>query len=114
MQMTTETIAPGVVRIVLDGRLDIAGVGTIAARFKAVAGSNTGVVVDLSSVDFLASFGIKTLLSGARAAQLNGGCLVLLNPVDDVQSVLEVTRLTDLMPIYRDGAAAFAAASGLT
>jgi anti-sigma B factor antagonist len=78
----------------------------------AVAGSHKGVVVDLAGVTFLASIGIRTLLLGAKAVQRRGGCLILLNPVDEVQHVLEVMGMTDLMPIFRDSEAALAVASG--
>jgi anti-sigma B factor antagonist len=69
-------------------------------------------VVDLAGVTFLASIGIRTLLLGAKAVQRRGGCLILLNPVDEVQHVLEVMGMTDLMPIFRDSEAALAVASG--
>jgi anti-anti-sigma factor len=95
--------------VVLEGRLDIAGAARIDLQFSAIAGSHRGVVVDLASVSFLASIGIRTLLLGAKAVQRRGGALVLLNPVDDVVRVLEVTGVTDLMPIYRDWDAALAA-----
>lgn len=109
--MQTESIATGVVRVVLEGRLDITGAGIIDLQFNAIAGSHRGVIVDLGSVSFLASIGIRTLLLGAKAIQRRGGSLVLLNPVDEVEKVLEVTGVTELMPIYRDTAAAVAAVS---
>ncbi len=111
MKMTTEPVGPGVVKVVLEGRLDIMGAGQIDLQFSAIAGSHKGVVVDLSSVSFLASIGIRTLLLGAKAVQRRGGVLILLNPVPEVERVLEVTGVTDLMPIYRDADAAQAAVS---
>jgi hypothetical protein len=55
--------------------------------------------------------GIRTLLLGAKTVQRRGGGLVLMNPVEEVERVLEVMGVTDLMPIYRDSEAALAAAS---
>src|ERR1700740_2467782 len=106
MKMAVEPIVPGVVKVVLDGRLDITGAGVIDLQFNAIAGSHRGVVVDMTNVSFLASIGIRTLLLGAKAIQRRGGALVLLNPVDDVVKVLEVTGVTDLMPIFHDSDAA--------
>ena len=111
MKMALEQVAPGVVKVILEGRLDITGAGVIDLQFSAVAGAHKGVIVDLANVSFLASIGIRTLLLGAKAVRRRGGCLVLLNPVDDVERVLKVTEVTDLMPIYRDSTAAVAAAS---
>ena len=104
MKMAVEPVVPGVVKIVLDGRLDITGASDIDLQFNAIAGSHRGVVVDLASVSFLASIGIRTLLLGAKAVQRRGGHFILLNPLD-------VMGMTDLMPIYRDNDAALAAAS---
>jgi anti-anti-sigma factor len=99
-----------VVKVILDGRLDITGAGEIDLQFSAIAGSHKGVVVDLTAVSFLASIGIRTLLLGAKAVQRRGGCFVLLNPAEEVERVLEVSGVVDLMPVYRDADAAVAAA----
>jgi anti-anti-sigma factor len=110
MKISTEPVAPGVVRVTLEGRLDITGAALIDLQFNAIAGSHRGVVVDLSGVSFLASIGIRTLLLGAKAVNRRGGRFILLNPVPAVEQVLELTDVADLMPIYRDSAAALAAA----
>ena len=112
MKMATESVAPGVVRIILDGRLDITGAGMIDLQFNAIAGSHRGVVVDLAAVSFLASIGVRTLLLSAKTVQRRGGCFILLNPVKEVERVLETMGMTDLMPIHRDIDVASAAASG--
>ena len=111
MKMALEPVAPGVIKIILDGRLDVTGAGIIDLQFSAIVAAHRGVVVDLAGVTFLASFGIRTLLIGAKTVQRRGGRLVLLNPVADVECVLEVTGVAQLMPIYRDSEAALAAAS---
>src|ERR1700761_4755349 len=111
MKMDGDPVASGVVKVILEGRLDITGAAVIDLQFNAIAGSHKGIVVDLANVSFLASIGIRTLLLGAKSVQRRGGRFVLLNPVGEVERVLEVTGVTDLMPIYRDSAAAVAAAS---
>ena len=110
MDMAVEPLAPGVVKVVLDGRLDIAGASVIDLQFNAIAGSHKAIVVDLAGVSFLASIGIRTLLLGAKTVQRRGGTLILLNPVAEVERVLEVMGAAELMPIYRDTEAARAAA----
>jgi anti-anti-sigma factor len=109
MKMNVEPLALGVVKVILDGRLDITGAGIIDLQFSAIAGSHRGVLVDLTNVSFLASIGIRTLLLGAKAVQRRGGTFVLLNPADEVEKVLEVTGVTDLMPVFHDNDAALAA-----
>jgi anti-anti-sigma factor len=112
MDMQVAEIAQDVVRVILKGRLDIEGAAKIDLGFSAVAGSKRGIVVDMSEVTFLASIGIRTLLLGAKTMQRRGGTLVLLKPLPDVEQVLEMTGVTDLLPIVRDEASAVAAVSG--
>ncbi len=91
--MAVKALAPGVVKVILDGRLDIAGTSVTDLQFSAIAGAYKAVVVDLARVSFLASIGIRTLLLGAKAVQRRGGTLILLNPVAEVERVLEVGGL---------------------
>jgi hypothetical protein len=97
MDMAVGPLAPGVAKIVLDGRLDIARASAIDLQFNAVAGLHKAIVVDLAGVSFLASIGIRTLLLAA-------------NPGTEVERVLSVIGAAELMPIYRDTGAALAAA----
>ena len=42
MKMAVEPVAPGVVKVILDGRLDIAGAGAIDLQFSAHRGIASG------------------------------------------------------------------------
>ena len=110
MQMAVEPVAPGVVKIILDGRMDITGASIIDLQFNAIAGSHKGMIVDLGAVSFLASIGIRTLLLAAKTMQRRGGCLVLLNPLDEVERVLDVMGVADVIPVHHDIDTALAAA----
>jgi anti-anti-sigma factor len=95
--------------VILEGLLDIAGSQEIDLRFSVVAGANKAIVVDLSGVSFVASIGIRTLLTGAKAVHSRGGKLVLLSPSSAVEKVLKVTGVDTLMPIFHDADAAIQA-----
>jgi anti-sigma B factor antagonist len=83
------------------GSLDILGVEAIEIKFAGYcAGENPRVLVDLSEVDFLASIGIRLLTLNAKAVSSRGGRMVLLHPTPDVRSVLEVTGIPAIIPIY--------------
>ena len=87
--------------IKLIGTLDIMGVGEIETKFSGYcSGDNVRVLVDLSEVDFLASIGIRLLMLTAKSLASRGGKMVLLNPIPQVQSVLEVTGIPGIIPIY--------------
>ena len=91
----------GIRLIKLGGRLDIIGTGAIETKFAGYcAGENPRVVVDLSDVDFLASIGIRLLMLTAKSIASRGGKMALLNPIPDVQNVLEITGIPAIIPIY--------------
>ena len=111
MKLSTESLPGDVTKVILEGLLDIAGSQEIDLRFSVVAGANKAVVVDLSAVTFVASIGIRTLLTGAKAVHSRGGKLVLLNPSSAVEKVLRVTGVDTLMPLFHDADAAIQAVS---
>ena len=87
--------------IKLIGRLDIIGVAQIETKFAGYcAGENVRVVVDLSEVDFLSSIGIRLLMLAAKSVARRGGKIVILRPIPDVQSVLEITGIPGIIPMY--------------
>jgi anti-anti-sigma factor len=56
--------------------------------------------VDLSDVEFLASIGIRLLMLSAKSIISRGGRMVLLSPTPEVKSVLEITGIPAIIPIY--------------
>ena len=95
------TELPDNVRCVrLSGRLDAQGVDRIDTRFTAaVSSSGYPAVVDLSGVTFLASLGIRLLISNARAMKLKGAQLVLFGATELVGNVLDQVALDQIIPI---------------
>ena len=90
----------GIGLIKLKGKLDIIGTGEIETRFTGYcAGDKVHVVVDLSEVDFLASIGIRLLVLTAKSIASRSGKMVLLNPIPEVQSILEITGIPAIIPI---------------
>ena len=89
-------------RITLTGRLDLAGTAEIDSKFAALsAAAQRRVLVDLTGVTFLASIGIRSLITNAKAQQNRGGRMVLL--VGDnapVARTLEATGIDALIPIF--------------
>jgi len=107
MEMNVVELDPSTRRIALTGRLDTAGVGTIESRFSAVAsGRVRGTLVDLSGVSFLASMGIRMLVSCAKSAANRGGRMVLFGPQPLVGQSLRDTGIDQIIPIADDEAKA--------
>lgn len=98
MELQTQQLTDGITKISLAGRMDSAGVQDIDLQFTALtATKKAAVVVDLSEVSFLASIGIRTLITNARALRQRGGKMVLLNPKPLVGEVLETSGITSLI-----------------
>ena len=96
----------------LDGRLDAAGADAIGLRFTAtLAGSGRPALVDLSGCSFVASMGIRLLISTGRALQQKGGKLVLFGAQPLVQTVFEDAALDQLLPLVATQADALDALS---
>ena len=112
MAITYEDVSASFRRIVLSGRLDGPGTAEIAPRLAALSTvAKHRVVLDLTGVSFLASIGIRALLSSAKAAQQNGGRMVLLVGGNSaVTKTLEATGIDELIPTFADAAEADKAA----
>lgn len=102
MSIEFEDISPNFRRITIAGRLDIAGTEAIAVKFTNLAASAARrVVLDLTAVSFLASIGIRELITCAKALEQRGGRMVLY--VGDnaaVAKTLEVTGIDSLIPVF--------------
>jgi anti-sigma B factor antagonist len=90
--------------ISLTGRLDIQGTEEISTEFnKLNSEAKQNVIIDLSAVSFLASMGIRQLISNAKALQHRGGRMILY--VGDnalISKILETTNISELLPLFRD------------
>ncbi len=95
-------------RISLSGRLDILGTDSIELKFTSLSvATNRRVVVDLTAISFLASIGIRALITNAKALQQRGGKMVLF--VGDnaaIAKTLETTGVDTLIPVVSDAVAA--------
>jgi anti-sigma B factor antagonist len=111
MDMLVEDLDGGVTKVVLRGRMDIAGANVIDLGFNAIAGARRALLVDMSGVTFLASLGIRVLVIAAKTVSRKGGKMALLSPIEDVVTVLTTMRIDSLIPIYHDVDDAVAAVS---
>jgi anti-anti-sigma factor len=104
--MTTENLANKITRVILAGKMDLAGAQKIDLKFSAVSGSTQRLMVDLEQVSFLASMGIRTLVIGSKAVQSKGGKMAFFKPSADVAHVLTAAGIDSIIPIFQDMAAA--------
>ncbi|HQR52362.1 MAG TPA: STAS domain-containing protein [Burkholderiales bacterium] len=110
MDVHVQQSADGIDRVVLAGRFDSMAAGDVDKRLGELATAPAArILVDLSQVSFLASIGIRTLLSAARTLRKHGGKMVLLSPQAPVEEVLRITAIESILPVFGDFEVATAA-----
>lgn len=104
MAIDFQDISDSLRTVRITGRMDLLGTDEIATRFSALsATSNRRVVVDLSEVEFLASIGIRAIITNAKALQQRGGRMVLyVGSNKAVSKTLEATGVDSLIPLFAD------------
>jgi len=96
----------------LAGRLDVPGTELISTKFAGLATSQSKrVVVDVSAVTFLASVGIRELVTNAKALKQRGGKMVIfVGKNADVAHTLDTTGIGTLIGVFLDATQADEAA----
>lgn len=89
-------------RVALKGRLDTGGVDRVETRLNAALARDGHGVVDLSDVTFLASLGIRMLISAARMLDRRGKRLVLIAPRPLVDQALRHSSIDEIIPVAAD------------
>jgi anti-anti-sigma factor len=98
MQISIEDEDEATARVSLTGKLDIMGAEDIDLPLAALSGRKQNILLDLSGVSFLASIGIRHLVSTAKAVSRRGGQLILFSPTEVVAEVLGTTGITAIIP----------------
>lgn len=94
------TEVSGVTKAELSGRLDTANVNQIETSFIAgIVPKAQHTVVDLTNVTFIASLGIRMLLSAARVLSRRDAKFVLYGASPAVMDVIETTALSDIITV---------------
>src|SRR3954453_20653848 len=96
----------GLVHVSLRGELDLSTVGKVDDELQNVEASGPrGVLLDLSSLTFLDSTGLRCVVRADERARGEGRRLVVVKGPEAVQRVFEITRLEDRLEIVDDAAA---------
>lgn len=100
MNISVEDLPDGLTKAILCGRLDTTGAIAIELPFNALAAERQALLIDLSGVDFMSSYGIRILLKGAKLIERKGGKLVIYCPQQTVSKVLHTAGVSNLIPVY--------------
>lgn len=90
----------GLYVVSLIGEMDIANSAEFSSRVKQLGlAGPCRVAVDLSGLTFLDSSGINALVSAVRAAEADGGEMILAAPPSHIRQVFEIVNLFDVVAI---------------
>ena len=102
VELQTQELEHGILSVGLVGRLDHIAAQEIDLKLTVLTSRQGPVLVDMSQLSFIASIGIRTLVSSAKAKQRRGGSMVLYRPIDLVEEVLRTAGIDTIIPIAHD------------
>ena len=85
--------------IALTGNLTVATTSSLEAAFKELPETVTDITLDLAELNYVASAGLRVIVSQDKKAHKNGGSMHLVNPNDEVMEVFDATGLVDILDI---------------
>lgn len=102
MKLTQLESTDKVTNLLLSGALDIKGVQDIEMDFSRLASGEQDIVIDFSGVNFIASLGMRMLLSAAKKLDNENNKLILHSVPPLVETALHTAGLATIMPIVKD------------
>jgi anti-anti-sigma factor len=107
MEITTQELGTGAVRLNLDGRLNMVAAPRLKEAIDEAVGAGTPrIVVDLSAVSFMDSSGLGALIAGLKKARQASGDLRIAGVNDQVATVLRLTNLDRVLRAHESVEAA--------
>ena len=90
----------GAVHLTLTGELDLSTVDKVEDELRRVEEGGAGtVVLDLSSLSFLDSTGLRTIVTADQRARKSGRRLAIIKGPETVHRVFTITRLDERLEI---------------
>ena len=88
------------IKLSIAGRLDMVGNQIFEMELpNLVSPEYKSVIIDISNLDFIASIGLRSLVSKAKELAKNEGQLVLCNPKNLVKDILETSGLNLIIKV---------------
>ncbi len=101
MRMAEERLADGIVRLIVDGRLDAITVPTFEQTLqRLLAEGQSRFVVDLGAVNYISSSGLRVLLTARRLARSRGGEVLLCQLHPRVREIFEMVGFLSVFGVY--------------
>jgi anti-sigma B factor antagonist len=96
-----KTLSDGKVILAVIGKLSAATAEEFRVAVDAVIPESQAVVLDFKEVSYLASAGLRVLVSTQKKLKAQGGVLTIINVGETIMEVFEVTGLDDIFDIQK-------------
>ena len=101
---TVQTELHGAQLLTLTDRLDAEAAPELEQRCERLISNQTRtLIVNLSTLDYLSSSGLRAMLSTGKSLQEKNGKLVLVATPDPVRQIIELAGFDKIIPAPRDG-----------
>jgi anti-anti-sigma factor len=98
MEITRNTDENGIT-LKVSGKLSSTTSEEFGAVLDSAIGETANIVLDFAGLDYLASAGLRCLISGHKKIKAGKGSLSIINVKDEVREVFEITGLEDVFDI---------------
>jgi anti-anti-sigma factor len=85
--------------VAVKGRVDGLTADLLERALLTAVGAHPKVAVDCSAIEYISSAGLRSLLEGARAAQIAGQAFVVCAPSHRARQVFDISRMHLVMKI---------------
>ena len=87
--------------IAITGTLTVASAPSLEAAFADLPNEVIDITLDLAEVEYVASAGLRVIVSQVKSSAKKGGSVRITNPNDEIMEVFDVTGLIDILDIER-------------
>ncbi len=109
MNLQYNELAGGTRLVKLKGKLDMHGVAEVEKKLAShTEGAGVTLLLDLSQIEYIASIGIRLLLTAAKTLKSHNGRIAVFGASPLVEEVLNLSGLGQIIPIHADFEAALA------
>ncbi|MCR5830422.1 MAG: STAS domain-containing protein [Lachnospiraceae bacterium] len=95
----TEKIEGAANVLIVEGRLDTTTAPALEAKIKSLEGTAKDLILDLATLEYVSSAGLRVLLGAQKYYNSIKGSMVLRNVNKDIMEVLELTGFIDILTI---------------
>ena len=86
--------------VVLEGELDTAAAAEVEKTLQPLYATNgKDVIIDFEGLDYIASSGLRILISILKGAKAGGSKVVLKNMNEDIKSVFKLTGFINIFDV---------------